>query len=69
MYSKSYYHTADMISQHYILDTIANLLDHDLLKSTLSQTLEPINALNLRQAHQLIEQHHMIGKVVIEGWE
>ncbi|WP_251897939.1 zinc-binding alcohol dehydrogenase family protein [Lactiplantibacillus paraplantarum] len=68
MYSKSYYHTADMISQHYILDTIANLLDHDLLKSTLSQTLQPINALNLRQAHQLIEQRHMIGKVVIEGW-
>nr|WP_288515361.1 zinc-binding alcohol dehydrogenase family protein [uncultured Lactiplantibacillus sp.] len=69
MYSKSYYHTADMISQHDILETIADLLDRGLLQSTLSQTLRPINALNLRQAHQLIEQHHMIGKVVIEGWK
>lgn len=69
MYSKSYYHTADMISQHDILETIAGLLDRGLLQSTLSQTLRPINALNLRQAHQLIEQHHMISKVVIDGWE
>ena len=58
-----------MISQHDILETIADLLDRGLLQSTLSQTLRPINALNLRQAHQLIEQHHMIGKVVIEGWK
>ena len=69
MYSKSYYHTADMISQHAILETVAELLDHGLLQSTLTQTLQPINALNLRRAHQLIEQHHMIGKLVIEGWE
>ncbi|WP_048000257.1 zinc-binding alcohol dehydrogenase family protein [Lactiplantibacillus herbarum] len=68
MYSKSYYHTADMISQHTILDTIARLLDEGKLESTLTKTLTPLNAENLRQAHAMIESHHMIGKVVVKDW-
>lgn len=67
MYTKSYYQTPDMQSQHEILDRVATLLDAGKLQSTLTKKLAPINAETLRKAHQLIEQGHMIGKVVIEG--
>jgi len=68
MYSKSYYQTPDMVTQHTILNTIARLLDEGQLKSTLTTTLTPLNAKSLRQAHQMIERHHMIGKVVVKDW-
>lgn len=67
MYSKSYYQTDDMKSQHDILNRIAELLDEQKIKSTLNHTLKPINAENLRKAHQIVEGGHTIGKVVITG--
>ena len=69
MYTKSYYHTDNMQTQHIILDKIAQLLDEDKLKGTLTQSLSPLNADNLRKAHSLVESGHMIGKVVVSGWE
>jgi len=69
MYSKSFYQTDDMISQHEILTKIATLLDNGELVSTLKTTLKPISAANLRQAHKIVESKHEIGKVVIEGWK
>lgn len=68
MYTKSYYHTDDMISQHEILDKIAQMLDNGKLKSTLNKTLSPLNAQNLRKAHKLVESGHMTGKVVVSKW-
>lgn len=65
MYTKSYYQTADMISQHEILEQISQFLDNGKLQSTLTKTLHPIDAANLRAAHQLVESHHMMGKVVL----
>lgn len=67
MYSKAYYQTDDMTTQHDILNEIAKLLDAKKIKSTLNLTLKPINAENLRKAHQIIEEGHMVGKLVIEG--
>lgn len=67
MYTKSYYHTADMISQHEILEHIAQLLDNGTIHSTVTQVLKPINADNLKRAHQLVETNHMIGKVAISN--
>jgi zinc-binding alcohol dehydrogenase family protein len=67
MYTKSYYHTDDMISQHEILDRIAQLLDNGDLHSTLTKSLEPINVANLKEAHRLVETNHMIGKVGISN--
>ncbi|MCH5463582.1 zinc-binding alcohol dehydrogenase family protein [Levilactobacillus tujiorum] len=65
MYTKSFYETADMISQHIILEQIRQLLDNGQLQSTLTQTFTPINASNLRAAHALVESNRMIGKVVL----
>ena len=69
MYSKSYYQTDDMATQHDILNTIADLLDGGKVVSTLNCTLSPITAKNLRKAHQLVEDGHMIGKVVVANGE
>lgn len=68
MYAKSFYQTADMISQHQILTQAAHLVDTGQLVSTLNQTLSPINAENMRQAQQLVARHHAIGKIVVAGW-
>ena len=69
MYTKSYYQTEDMISQHDILNKIAQMLDNGKLKCTMTKSLEPLNAINLRKAHKLVESGHMTGKVVVYDWE
>lgn len=69
MYTKSYYGTADLVTQHEILNQIANLLDRGLITSTRAKTLSPITASTLRTAHSLVESNHMIGKVVVEKWK
>lgn len=68
MFTRAMYQTADMIEQHHILDTVANLLDTGELKTTLTQRLSPINASNLRQAHAAVENGNMIGKFVLEDF-
>lgn len=69
MYTKSYYHTNDMQTQHDILEKIAYFLDNGQLKCTLTHSLSPLNATNLRKAHNLVESGHMVGKVVVSRWE
>lgn len=65
MYTKSFYQTEDMITQHQILDKVACLLDNGTLVSTLNKVLSPISVRNLKEAHRLVETNHMIGKVVV----
>lgn len=67
MYTKSYYQTSDMISQHEILDQVATLLDQGIIKTTLTKKLTPINTQNIKQAHQLVESNHTVGKIVISN--
>ena len=69
MYTKSYYQTDDMITQHDILDKIAQMLDSGKLRCTMTKSLTPLNATNLRKAHKLVESGHMTGKVVVSDWE
>lgn len=67
MYAKSWYQTPNMISQHEILDKVSKLLDEGKIKSTLTKTLTPINADNLRTATKMVESKHMLGKVVVKN--
>ena len=66
MFSKSWYGYG-LDSQGAILDQVAALLDKGTLQCTLTKTLQPLNAANLRQAHALVESGHMIGKIVVAG--
>ncbi len=68
MFTRSMYQTEDMIEQRNLLTRIAEWVDRQKIQSTLTETLSPINAANLRTAHAKIEAGHMIGKLVLTGW-
>ncbi|HXB59109.1 MAG TPA: zinc-binding alcohol dehydrogenase family protein [Candidatus Acidoferrales bacterium] len=68
MFTRAMYRTPDMLAQGQILAEAAVLIDAKKLRTTLSETLTPINAANLRQAHARIESGHTIGKLVLAGW-
>lgn len=69
MFTRSMYQTPDMIEQQRLLNDIAILVDEGELVTTVNKTISPINAANLRAAHQLIEQGHTVGKIVLAAWE
>jgi NADPH2:quinone reductase len=66
MFTRAMYETPDMIEQHRLLDTVAAKLDAGELRTTLTERLTPINAANLRKAHELVESGRTIGKIVLE---
>lgn len=57
-----------MMKQHELLKEASTLFEEKKLKHTLTKVLSPINAANLKQAHQTLEQGKMIGKFVLEGF-
>ena len=68
MFARAMHETPDMIEQHRLLSRVAELVDAGVVRTTVTETLSPINAENLRRAHQMVESGAMIGKVVLEGW-
>ena len=60
--------TDDIVRQHEILTRVAELVDRGELQNTLTHTLQPINAKNLREAHRLLESGSTIGKIAVAGW-
>lgn len=68
MFTRPMLQTPDMIRQHELLKEVAALVDAGKIRTTLTKTLSPINAANLREAHRLVETGRTIGKVVLAGW-
>lgn len=68
MFTRSMFKTPDMIEQHRILSSVASEIDAGRLRSTINETLAPINAENLRYAHALIESGRARGKITVSGW-
>ena len=68
MFTRSTFQTPDMEAQHALLDEAAGLVEAGVLKTTMTQNLGNINAANLKGAHRLLEEGHVIGKLVLEGW-
>jgi zinc-binding alcohol dehydrogenase family protein len=68
MFARSTLQTPAMIRQHQLLVEIASLVDAGKIRTTLTKTLSPINAANLREAHRLVETGRTMGKVVLAGW-
>ncbi len=66
MYTRSMFKTPDMARQHDILNHLAELLDNDTIRTTLSTTLKGFTVENLKEAHRLQESGKSIGKTVIE---
>lgn len=65
MFARAKHHAPDVIRQHEILERIAALVDAGDLRTTVTRRLAPLNASTLREAHSMVETHHMLGKVVI----
>ncbi len=66
MFTRSTFQTPDMIAQHRLLDEAAGLVEAGVLRTTLKQNLGAICAGNLRRAHRLLEEGHVVGKLVLE---
>ena len=69
MFTRSMFETADMETQGQILSAIASLVDAGEVRTTLTERFSPINAANLKRAHQALESTTARGKIVIEGWQ
>ena len=67
MFTRSMFQTTDLIEQHHLLSEVSSLIDQHQIVSIATQQLSPINIDNITQAHQLIEQGDMIGKLVISN--
>ena len=68
MFTRSTFQTPDMEAQHALLDEMAGLVEAGVVAGTMKQNLGAIGAANLRRAHKLIEEGHVVGKIVLEGW-
>ncbi len=68
MFTRSRYKTADQHEQGKILDRVAALIDAGKLRSTRTETVSPISAATLREAHRRLESGKTIGKLVLAGW-
>ena len=68
MFARPRFRTADMGEQGRILARVADLVDAGRLRGTLHDTLSPINAANLREAHRRLESGRSIGKLAVAGW-
>ena len=53
---------------HQLLNEISGLVDAGVMRTTLSDNLGRIDAVNLRKAHALIESGKTRGKIVLEGF-
>lgn len=68
MFTRSRAGTADRAEQGRILARVAALIDAGDLRGIARETLSPIDAANLREAHRRVESGASIGKLVLAGW-
>jgi NADPH:quinone reductase-like Zn-dependent oxidoreductase len=59
--------TADMGEQGKLLDAVARL-DEGNIRTTATETLQPVNAAYLKQAQAIIETGRAMGKIVLKGF-
>lgn len=68
MFTRSIFETADIAEQGKLLNEVSRLIDEGKIRTTVTETLSPINADNLKKAHAAIESGKTRGKVVLEGF-
>ena len=68
MFARSMHQTHDMIEQQNLLNWVSSEIDAGRMVTTVTDTLTPINASTLREAHRRIESGSTQGKIVLEGF-
>ncbi|MDX1680592.1 MAG: zinc-binding alcohol dehydrogenase family protein [Akkermansiaceae bacterium] len=66
MFARSKFKTPDMHRQGLILNELAELCEDGLFPNLVTRTLKGLTAKNLIEAHELMEESSMHGKLVIE---
>ena len=65
MFTRSKYQTPDMIEQHRLLTRVAELVEHDILRTTNTETVGRLTAENLALVHRRLESGRTIGKLTL----
>lgn len=68
MFSRSAAGGDAQAAQGAILDRLAALVEAGEIRSTLTQTLGPISAATLEQAHGALRSGRTLGKIAVQGW-
>lgn len=68
MFARTMHQTPDMGEQGKILGWVADEIDAGRIQTTVSEVLSPINAANMRKAHEMVETGTTRGKLVVEGF-
>ncbi len=68
MFTRSLFATEDMAEQGRILGKVADLAANGTVVSPVTQTLSPISAAHLLDAHRQSEAGTTIGKIAVTGW-
>lgn len=66
MFARAMHQTPDMIEQHKLLGWVADEIDAGRIRTTLAETLSPINAETMREAHRMLETGTAKGKIVLK---
>lgn len=67
MFTRSMFETPDMIEQHKLLATVAQLVDDGVIKNTANESFGPLTPESLQKAHALLESGKAIGKITFDG--
>lgn len=65
MFTRSMFETPDMIEQKHLLSRVAELVDQQRLRTTMTERIADFSAAGLKRAHELVESGRMTGKVVV----
>lgn len=65
MFSRPLHHTDDVIKHHEYLKDIAEKVEQGYYQPTTTKVINGLNVDSLYEAHQILESHSMIGKLVI----
>jgi zinc-binding alcohol dehydrogenase family protein len=68
MFTRSLFHTPDMIEQHRLLEEVSRLVDAGTLRTTMTANAGRIDAAGLKQVHEMVESGRSIGKTVLAGF-
>ncbi|CAM3493317.1 zinc-binding alcohol dehydrogenase family protein [Thalassospira profundimaris] len=67
MFTRSMFQTADMIEQHKLLATVAQLVDEGTITNTANESFGALSPESLQKAHALLESGKAIGKIIFDG--
>ncbi len=67
MFTRSMFQTADMIEQHKLLTTLAELVDNGTIANTATESFGSLSPESLQKAHALLESGKAIGKITFDG--